>query len=44
MRQHRLEDARRILAPVYGRFVEGFEAADLRAASALLASIDGSSS
>jgi predicted ATPase len=31
-------DAKRILAPVYRRFTEGFEIADMRAARALLAS------
>jgi predicted ATPase/DNA-binding winged helix-turn-helix (wHTH) protein len=40
MRQDRPEDARQILAPVYGRFVEGFDAVDLRAASTLLATLD----
>ena len=37
--QERPEDARQILAPVYGQFVEGFEAADLRAAKTLLDSL-----
>jgi predicted ATPase len=36
----RLDDARQILSPVYGRLAEGFETADLRSARALL---DGSS-
>jgi predicted ATPase/DNA-binding winged helix-turn-helix (wHTH) protein len=36
VRQDRQADARQILAPVYGRFTEGFETADLRAARALL--------
>jgi len=34
--QDRTDEARRVLAPVYGKFTEGFETADLRAASALL--------
>jgi TolB-like protein/predicted ATPase len=34
--QGRNEDAYRLLAPVYGRFTEGFETADLRAAKALI--------
>jgi predicted ATPase/DNA-binding winged helix-turn-helix (wHTH) protein len=38
-REHRDEDARQILAPVYARFTEGFETADLRAAQALLESL-----
>ena len=37
--QDRLDDAREILAPVYGRFTEGFKTADLRAASAMLDSL-----
>jgi predicted ATPase len=36
MRQARKQDARRILAPVYGKFTEGFQTVDLRAARALL--------
>jgi predicted ATPase/DNA-binding winged helix-turn-helix (wHTH) protein len=36
MRQDRPDDARRFLAPVYDRFTEGFDTADLRAAKALL--------
>jgi predicted ATPase len=36
MRQDRPDDARQFLAPVYDRFTEGFETADLRAAKALL--------
>ncbi len=36
MTQNRKKDARNILAPVYGRFTEGFEMADLRAARSLL--------
>lgn len=35
-RQGRPEEARQVLAPVYGRFTEGFETADLRQARALL--------
>jgi predicted ATPase len=35
--QGRRDEARRILAPVYGRFNEGFDTADLRAAKQLLA-------
>ena len=34
--QDRHDDARQILAPVYARFTEGFAAADMRAARALL--------
>lgn len=34
--QNRGNDARRLLSPVYGRFSEGFETPDLRAAKALL--------
>ncbi|WP_375786995.1 winged helix-turn-helix domain-containing protein [Bradyrhizobium sp. Pha-3] len=40
VRQHRPEDARQILAPVYGRFVEGFAATDLRAARELLRALE----
>ncbi|HUC64798.1 MAG TPA: winged helix-turn-helix domain-containing protein [Stellaceae bacterium] len=36
MAQDRKEEARQILAPVYDRFTEGFDTADLRAARALL--------
>ncbi len=36
MRHDRPDDARQFLAPVYDRFTEGFETADLRAAKALL--------
>ena len=35
----RRDDARSMLAPIYGWFTEGFETADLRAANALLAEI-----
>jgi len=38
-RQGRADEARPILAPVYDRFTEGFETADLRAARALLDSL-----
>jgi predicted ATPase len=34
--QHRPDEARQILAPVYDRFTEGFDTADLRQARALL--------
>jgi len=34
--QGRTEDAQQLLAPVYDRFTEGFETADLRAAKALI--------
>jgi predicted ATPase len=34
--QDRAEDARRVLAPVYERFTEGFDTADLLAAKHLL--------
>ncbi len=36
VRQGRREHARQILAPVYNRFTEGFETADLRSAGAVL--------
>jgi predicted ATPase len=36
LRRDRAKEARQILAPVYGRFTEGFAAADLRAARAVL--------
>ena len=39
MRQNRKADARRVLAPVYDRFTEGFETADLSAARAMLDSL-----
>jgi predicted ATPase len=42
MRQGRHADARTILEPVYGRFTEGFETMDLRAASAMLHSLHAS--
>jgi predicted ATPase/DNA-binding winged helix-turn-helix (wHTH) protein len=38
-RQGRHDEARQILAPVYDRFTEGFESTDLRAARALLESL-----
>jgi predicted ATPase/DNA-binding winged helix-turn-helix (wHTH) protein len=41
-RQGRPDDAKQILAPVYDRFTEGFETADLLAARALLAISIGS--
>ena len=34
--QRRVAEARELLAPVYGRFIEGFGTADLREARALL--------
>ena len=37
--QKRMNEARKLLGPVYRRFTEGFEAADLVAAKALLASL-----
>jgi predicted ATPase len=37
--QDRQDDARQLLAPVYGRFTEGFETPDLRSASAMLQSL-----
>ena len=43
MRQDRREDARLVLTRVYERFIEGFNAADLRAAGALLATLDSPS-
>jgi predicted ATPase len=39
MRQNRKADARQVLAPVYDRFTEGFETADLSAARARLESL-----
>jgi predicted ATPase len=39
-RQHRTSHARKLLAPVYARFTEGFGTADLIAAKTLLASLD----
>jgi predicted ATPase len=36
VRQDRQDDARQVLAPVYDRFTEGFETADLRCARAIL--------
>jgi predicted ATPase len=39
LRQDRPDDARRILAPVYDRFTEGFATADLRAARSILRSL-----
>jgi predicted ATPase/DNA-binding winged helix-turn-helix (wHTH) protein len=38
VRQDRHNDARQVLAPVYDRFTEGFETADLRSAKAILES------
>jgi predicted ATPase/DNA-binding winged helix-turn-helix (wHTH) protein len=38
VRQNRPDDVRPILAPVYGRFTEGFETVDMRAARAMLES------
>jgi predicted ATPase len=38
VRQDRHDDARQALAPVYDRFTEGFETADLRSARAILES------
>ncbi len=40
MAQGRQDEARQILAPVYGRFTEGFATKDLRAAKALLAAAE----
>ena len=37
--QGRTEPARELLAPIYGRFIEGFGTADLQAAKALLDSL-----
>ena len=39
IRQDRRDDARRVLVPVYEKFSEGFEIADLRNARAVLASL-----
>ena len=38
VRQDRHYDARQVLSPVYDRFTEGFETADLRCARAILES------
>jgi predicted ATPase len=38
--QGRREEARDLLAPVYGWFTEGFETPELKAARALLAELD----
>jgi predicted ATPase/DNA-binding winged helix-turn-helix (wHTH) protein len=38
-RQDRPDDARKTLAPVYGRFTEGFDTADMRSARAMLESL-----
>jgi tetratricopeptide (TPR) repeat protein len=40
LEQKRPDHARQILAPVFGRFVEGFETPDLRAAKLLLDSVE----
>jgi predicted ATPase/DNA-binding winged helix-turn-helix (wHTH) protein len=40
-RQGRVEEAERMLAPVYGRFTEGFATADLLAANGLLEELGG---
>jgi len=37
--QHRIAEARKILEPVYSRFSEGFETADLQRAKSLLAQL-----
>lgn len=37
----RRRDARNLLAPIYGRFTEGFETADLRGAKALIDELSG---
>ncbi len=39
--EDRQDDARQILAPVYERFAEGFETADLRCAKAMLDALPG---
>ena len=39
VKQDRPNDARQILAPVYDRFTEGFETADLRSARSILDSL-----
>jgi predicted ATPase/DNA-binding winged helix-turn-helix (wHTH) protein len=38
--QHRVEEARALLGPVYGRFTEGFATADLREAESLLQELE----
>ena len=38
-RRGRCEDARQLLAPIYGWFTEGFDTADLREAKQLLAEL-----
>jgi len=40
-RQHRQEDAHRLVADIYGWFTEGFDTADLRAAKTLLTELAG---
>jgi predicted ATPase len=44
MTQDRWDDARQVLASVYNRFTEGFDAVDLRAAKAMLETLSGSGS
>ena len=44
MTQDRWDDARQVLASVYNRFTEGFDAVDLRAAKAMLETLSGSRS
>jgi hypothetical protein len=36
LKSGRRREARDLLAPIYGRFIEGFETADLRRAKALI--------
>jgi predicted ATPase len=40
-RQGKRDDARELLAPVYGWFTEGFDTADLQEAKALLEELEG---
>jgi predicted ATPase/DNA-binding winged helix-turn-helix (wHTH) protein len=40
-KQGRIADAKEILSATYGRFVEGFESSDLKAAKSLLESLEG---
>jgi predicted ATPase/DNA-binding winged helix-turn-helix (wHTH) protein len=39
LKQHRPDDARKLLAPIYEQFTEGYETADLRSARAVLDSL-----
>jgi hypothetical protein len=43
VRQHQQDDVRQLLAPIYDRFTEGFDTADLRSAGAMLDAVVGTS-